>query len=380
MNMSQVQFTSSLTSHPPSVCSRPCALNEARRQLEGDSCCWTCVPCSTYEYLPTPFECILCPLGSRSADDLLSCAPIPEEFLRYDNPASVVSASLAGLGILFTVYIIGLFIRHHGTPVVRASGRELTFVLLCGILICYAMTFVILAPPSDIVCAIQQFGVGFSFCVCYSALLVKTNRISRIFSAGRRTIRQPRFISPQSQLVICAMIVAIQAVVSFVWIVVSPPSAVHYHPSRDDNQVVCVAAVRSSNVVGLVYPFLLVVVCTVYAVKTRNIPEAFNESRHIGFTMYTTCIIWLAFIPIYLSTSNNIAVRLVTMSFSVSLSATVTLVCLFAPKLDIILLHPERNVRQSMMTAKSATPISVNQLSTVRVESGETDTDGKNLN
>ena len=35
-----------------------------------------------------------------------------------------------------------------------------------------------------------------------------------------------------------------------------------------------------------------------------------------------------------------------------SLSATVTICCLFLPKLSIILLHPEKNVRQSMMASK----------------------------
>lgn len=91
--------------------------------------------------------------------------------------------------------------------------------------------------------------------------------------------------------------------------------------------------------------------CTVYAVLTRNIPEAFNESKFIGFTMYTTCIIWLAFVPIYFtsSQSNHIALNITTLSVSISLSATVTLLCLFSPKLYIILLHPEKNVRQSMM-------------------------------
>lgn len=95
----------------------------------------------------------------------------------------------------------------------------------------------------------------------------------------------------------------------------------------------------------------LAVVCTVYAVLTRNIPEAFNESKFIGFTMYTTCIIWLAFVPIYFtsSQSNHIALNITTLSVSISLSATVTLLCLFMPKLYIILLHPEKNVRQSMM-------------------------------
>lgn len=43
------------------------------------------------------------------------------------------------------------------------------------------------------------------------------------------------------------------------------------------------------------------------------------------------------------------------MSVTISLSATVTLVCLFTPKLYIILIRPERNVRQSMMPVRYTT-------------------------
>lgn len=35
----------------------------------------------------------------------------------------------------------------------------------------------------------------------------------------------------------------------------------------------------------------------------RNLPENFNEAKFIGFTMYTTCIIWLAFLAIYFGNS-----------------------------------------------------------------------------
>jgi metabotropic X receptor len=69
--------------------------------------------------------------------------------------------------------------------------------------------------------------------------------------------------------------------------------------------------------IAFTYPILLVVICTVYAVLTRKIPEAFNESKFIGFSMYTTCVIWLAFIPIYFSTAQHVDLRITSMSFTI---------------------------------------------------------------
>lgn len=42
-----------------------------------------------------------------------------------------------------------------------------------------------------------------------------------------------------------------------------------------------------------------------YAVKSRGVPETFNEAKPIGFTMYTTCVIWLAFVPIFFGTAQS---------------------------------------------------------------------------
>ena len=86
------------------------------------------------------------------------------------------------------------------TPVVKASGKVMSFVLIFGILRCFGMTFVLIMKPTNFVCGIQNFGVGFCFTVTYAALLTKTNRICRIFRAGKRTVKRPKFISPQSQV------------------------------------------------------------------------------------------------------------------------------------------------------------------------------------
>lgn len=56
----------------------------------------------------------------------------------------------------------------------------------------------------------SRFGAGFCFTVVYAALLTKTNRISRIFNAGKHSAKRPSFISPRSQLIICSGLVGVQ--------------------------------------------------------------------------------------------------------------------------------------------------------------------------
>ncbi|XP_050413561.2 metabotropic glutamate receptor [Patella vulgata] len=352
--------------HPRSVCSRPCTNIQAI--IGHDPCCWTCKDCSTFEYLPTRNACIACPMGTIAALDKSFCVLIPQKYLRYNDGISVSAMGLSSLGIIITVWVAIVFYRHRETPVVKASGRELSFVLLGGIFMCYSMTFVLVSKPMTLTCGAQKIGIGLCFSVCYAAILTKTNRISRIFQAGRRTTKRPKFISPESQLVICGALVACQTVISLIWILISPPEAVPYYSNRADHQLVCSSAIGSTYMIGFSYPICLVVICTIYAVLTRKIPEAFNESKYIGFTMYTTCVIWLAFVAIYFSTAHNIEIRIATMCFSISLSATVTLACMFTPKVHIIIFHPERNIRQSMMVPRPA--FGKQNSSCVRVDSG----------
>lgn len=103
---------------------------------------------------------------------------------------------------LCTGLVSWVFIRHNHTPLVKASGRELCYILLSGVFMSYAMTFLFLAKPSPAICAMRRLGLGTSFAVCYSALLTKTNRIARIFSGVKdgAGAARPRFISPSSQV------------------------------------------------------------------------------------------------------------------------------------------------------------------------------------
>ena len=73
----------------------------------------------------------------------------------------------------------------------------------------------------------------------YGALLTKTNRIYRIFNASKHSAQKPTLISPKSQLIICSGIVFAQVIINVIWMLISPPEAIHHNPSREDWLLVC---------------------------------------------------------------------------------------------------------------------------------------------
>ncbi len=300
---------------PESYCSAPCAVGEVKH---GETCCWVCVPCQPGQRVRDEFTCEDCDVGWWPTNDRTGCYKLREQHIAWLSVYALVPICLSLFGIVLTTITMVTFVRNLNTPIVKASGRELSFVLLGGFMICYLMTFVLLLKPSAVTCGIQRFGVGFGFSVTYASLLTKTNRISRIFDSASKSARRPPFISPRSQMVISVMLIGVQVACGAVWLVLEPPGTRHYHPMDRREEIIIKCKIKDASfLIALIYNMLLIIICTVYAVKTRKIPENFNESKFIGFTMYTTCIIWLAFIPIYFGTLNNFQVNYVSVSIHV---------------------------------------------------------------
>ncbi|XP_072038787.1 metabotropic glutamate receptor 3-like isoform X2 [Amphiura filiformis] len=331
---------------PRSQCSLPCKFGEAKKLQEDEVCCWWCNQCKPREYLVDEYTCMDCGDGMWPTDDLTRCFKLDEEHMEWATFWSLIPIAVALLGVMATTFVIIVFILFNDTPVVKASSRELSYLLLTGVLMCYGMTFPLLSMPSQSVCTIQRIGLGLSFCICYAALLTKTNRIARIFQGASRSAARPKYISPRSQIVICFAFISVQVFGELVWLIVEPPGTNVIY-SDTSNQVILKCNITDiSLTVSLVYDMLLIALCTIYAFKTRKIPENFNEAKFIGFTMYTTCIVWLAFVPIYFGTQSDFRVQTTTLCITVSLSASVCLGCLFTPKVYIIVFQPEKNVRR----------------------------------
>ena len=196
---------------------------------------------STFQILDSEDDtrCKKCPPGELPDSKKLNCTKLPEEYMTLTSYWAMGSQSFALLGIILTVAVIIVFLKYNDTPVVRASGRELSYVLLFGLLFCYLVTFLFVIRPTTIICAIEQFSIGLCFSVVYGALFIKTNRISRIFAASKKTSKRPNFISPKSQLIMCSGIVFVQVLINIIWFLVSPPIADYYRPIPETNILAC---------------------------------------------------------------------------------------------------------------------------------------------
>lgn len=112
-----------------------------------------------------------------------------------------------------------------------------------------------------------------------------------------------------TQVLLTLLLIAVQVSINVVWLILEPPDVyLSTSPDKPEPVIVKCQLRNYSFLLSLFYNMLLVITCTVYAVKTRKIPENFNESKFIGFTMYTTCVIWLAFIPLYYGTLHSLQV------------------------------------------------------------------------
>ncbi|XP_063335145.1 metabotropic glutamate receptor 8-like isoform X1 [Pelmatolapia mariae] len=362
LNMEALQWTTRDLSLPASVCSLPCRTGERKKVVKGVPCCWHCERCEGYHFQASEFTCELCSYEKRPNQNRTGCQPIPIIKLEWHSPWAVVPVFISVLGIIATTFIIVTFIRYNDTPIVRASGREVSYVLLTGIFLCYIITFPMIAAPDIVVCSFRRIFLGLGMCFSYAALLTKTNRIHRIFEQGKKAVTAPRFISPASQLVITFSLISVQLLGVLLWFAADPPHTfVDYGEQRTQDPENAQGVLKCdisdlSLICSLGYSILLMVTCTVYAIKTRSVPETFNEAKPIGFTMYTTCIIWLAFIPIFFGTAQSVErmyIQTATLTVSLSLSASVSLGMLYMPKVYIIIFHPERNVPKRKRSFKA---------------------------
>lgn len=196
---------------PKSACNQPCPLRHYQLHL-NPHCCWECKPCHSNEYLLTNLSaCEPCPLLFwPDPDNGTQCFPLEANYLHFYDLTGTALACFAGVGVILTIFVIVVYTKIRHIDLIKATSRELSIIILLGVLLSYVVVFVLISKPTNTTCFILHITFPLPFTLIYGPLLLKTNRIYRIFSKGKKTKVTPRCVSPKSQLIVSTVIVLLQ--------------------------------------------------------------------------------------------------------------------------------------------------------------------------
>ena len=334
------------------------------KRLVISSCCSTCDPCLGANYTnSTSSECQPCPYtmwGNRPLTGSTDCVDIEESYLKPSDLWGIILIIVAIIGLLATAFVGAVFVWFWNTPIVKSSGREQMVLLLTGITLCLLLTIVFLIRPSPAVCALQRIGPWFCFSLILCALFVKLVRIARIFRKGKISPVRPKCIDPMHQILFTFLLVGIQMILVLISLLVVFPDVTKTPQKNETNQddfpalvIQCTSPHTALVVLQIVYFTAVTIASNALAILTIHFPQNFNESKYVAFSTFALSLMWiLVFIPSYIATvkTTRAAVTLLT----IQLSALAVLLCLFGPRVFIMIVWPKRNTHKSTSVKSSS--------------------------
>ncbi|XP_012730253.2 vomeronasal type-2 receptor 1 [Fundulus heteroclitus] len=375
---------------PRSVCSENCQPGTRKGIRQGEPvCCFDCIPCADGEISNTTNarECILCTGDDWSNQAHDACVPKIIEFLAFGEPLGITLIVISAFGALITIGVGVVLFMYIRTPLVKANDPLLSFLLLLSLVVTFLCSIVFLGEPQNWSCMTSQVALALGFALCLSCIMGK----AAVLMLRARALKKARvkakaaakaakaaaeaaansgspdviFTSPANndpgaldkpevdvltfghQRAMAAVATLIQAVACTVWLIILPPHPVKNTAAQnikiilecDEGSVVFICCIFA-------YDILLALLAFVFAFIARKLEDHFSEAKCFTFGMLVFFIVWISFVPAYLSTRGKFMVAV--QIFAILASSFGLLTCIFLPKCYILLLKPDRNKEEMM--------------------------------
>lgn len=316
-------------------------------------CCWTCRTCprGSISNAPGATSCTQCPYNKTPNESKTKCVSTPMRFLRWDS----TWAWILNVTILFCesacLITVLIFLRNKETPIVKAANREISFLLLFGLILGFLIPLLYIGRPTDTMCKIQVISFGTSTAFSLSMVLARINRTTVVFRYSRVARRsQSKFVKKylrlflynRTQIMLALVSTIIELLLCAAWLLSSPPQVTARRLTMTERLLMCEATASFGHIISNAFIIFLSLLCTFVAFKSRKLPQNYNEAKFISFAMFVFNFVWLTFVSTFYGTpegEHNVIVN----CFAILASNLAILTLIFGPKLYIILLRPDMN-------------------------------------
>nr|XP_014353596.1 PREDICTED: vomeronasal type-2 receptor 26-like [Latimeria chalumnae] len=351
INESAIMWNGEHAQIPYSLCSESCHRGYRKAVHPGKPiCCFDCIPCSTGEISNQTgaTECLKCSGDHWSNEKQDECIPKTIEFLAYEDPMGATLAAISISCVVTSITVLCIFIKNKDTPIVKANNRELSYLLLLALALCFLSSLIFIGQPKTVTCMLRQAAFGIIFALCVSCVLAKTIMVAIAFNATKPDSNLKKWVGAKLPNTIVFVCTGIQIIICIAWLATSPPFPVQNMKSQIGVIIIeCNEGSATAFWCVLGYMGLLAILSFTVAFLARNLPNSFNEAKFITFSMLIFVSVWLAFIPAYLSTQGKYMAAVEI--FAILASSAGLLGCIFFPKCYIIILRPDINTKEYLM-------------------------------